>query len=99
MKRYQCHKIVGAEPMSKEKFYNMEGTDTEGYKVVYTDGYVSWSPKKVFEDGYTLIDKVSNEMENCLNIISNFLGQGIPENTPYNVLIEMIEKKELLDNE
>lgn len=26
-----------------------------GYIVRYADGYVSWSPSKVFEDGYTLI--------------------------------------------
>lgn len=25
-----------------------------GYYVVYEDGYVSWSPTKAFEDGYTL---------------------------------------------
>jgi len=26
-----------------------------GYYVVYEDGYVSWSPTKAFEDGYTEI--------------------------------------------
>ena len=25
-----------------------------GYYVVYEDGYVSWSPTKAFEEGYTL---------------------------------------------
>ena len=25
----------------------------EGYKVVYPDGYESWSPKEVFESSYT----------------------------------------------
>lgn len=30
------------------------GTDTDpGYYVVYEDGYVSWSPTKAFEEGYT----------------------------------------------
>ena len=27
-----------------------------GYLVVYDDGYVSWSPAKAFEEGYTRID-------------------------------------------
>jgi len=26
-----------------------------GFYVVYADGYVSWSPTKAFEEGYTLI--------------------------------------------
>lgn len=26
-----------------------------GYYVVYTDGYVSWSPAKAFEEGYTKV--------------------------------------------
>ena len=29
--------------------------DDLGYYVVYEDGYKSWSPTKVFEDGYTRI--------------------------------------------
>lgn len=29
----------------------------KGYRVIYEDGYESWSPKKAFEDGYTLICK------------------------------------------
>ncbi len=31
-----------------------KGTDEDaGYYVVYEDGYVSWSPTKAFEEGYT----------------------------------------------
>ncbi|MFC1535751.1 hypothetical protein ACFL4H_00125 [Candidatus Neomarinimicrobiota bacterium] len=26
-----------------------------GYMVIYKDGYMSWSPKDVFEEGYALI--------------------------------------------
>ena len=29
--------------------------DGGGYLVRYDDGYLSWSPKKAFEDGYTAI--------------------------------------------
>lgn len=44
MKKYVGSKLVQAEPLS----INGE----EGYKVVYNDGYESWSPKKVFENYY-----------------------------------------------
>lgn len=37
----------------REKF---KGDENDlGYFIQYDDGYVSWSPSKVFEDGYTLI--------------------------------------------
>lgn len=29
----------------------------QGYKVMYPDGYTSWSPKNVFEQAYRLISK------------------------------------------
>lgn len=44
MKSYIGAKLVKAEPQEKD--------GKEGYKVVYPDGYVSWSPKDVFEDAY-----------------------------------------------
>ena len=28
------------------------GREIDGYKVVYEDGYISWSPKDVFEKAY-----------------------------------------------
>lgn len=44
MKTFIGVKMVTAEPLVKD------GKD--GYKVVYPDGYESWSPKQVFEDSY-----------------------------------------------
>ena len=44
MKNYTGVKIVKAEPQVKN--------GKPGYKVVYPDGYVSWSPKDVFEEAY-----------------------------------------------
>jgi hypothetical protein len=44
MKKYVGTKQVQAEPMSKD--------GNEGYRVVYADGYESWSPKNVFENAY-----------------------------------------------
>jgi hypothetical protein len=61
MKKYKCIKTVMAEEMSYHKAgklglirdYNEDKVDEEGYRVVYGDGYESWSPKDVFEEGYS----------------------------------------------
>ncbi len=44
MKSYIGLKAVKAEPQTKD------GKD--GYKVVYKDGYESWSPKETFDEAY-----------------------------------------------
>ncbi|MBT8490688.1 MAG: hypothetical protein KJN62_06550 [Deltaproteobacteria bacterium] len=44
MKTYIGCKVIKAEPQQKN------GKD--GYKVVYPDNYISWSPKDVFENAY-----------------------------------------------
>ena len=31
-----------------------------GYLVIYPDGYMSWSPKQAFEDGYTAVTEDSD---------------------------------------
>lgn len=36
------------------RFTAREGDDL-GYYIVYEDGYISWSPTKAFEEGYTRI--------------------------------------------
>ena len=48
MKNYIGVKIVKAEPEKKKGI--------AGYKVVYPDGYTSWSPKDVFEKAYRPLD-------------------------------------------
>jgi hypothetical protein len=58
MEKYIGTKLIQAELMSKEEFYKIGDSKngicpkTLGYKVVYPDGYVSWSPKDVFEAAY-----------------------------------------------
>jgi hypothetical protein len=58
MKTYIGTKVIKAEPMTvqeyneKVRLLKYSGDDQNGYKVVYEDGYVSWSPKVVFEDAY-----------------------------------------------
>lgn len=45
-------KIVSAEPDVISYYTELELVEEEGYKVVYKDGYESWSPKAVFEEAY-----------------------------------------------
>lgn len=58
MKKYIGIKSIQAEPMSRKEFdtvmnnLNTDIKDFPGYKVKYPDGYVSWSPKAVFEEAY-----------------------------------------------
>jgi hypothetical protein len=52
MKEYLGVKLVQAEPFEKE---DSEGFLISGYKIVYENGYESWSPKDVFEEAYRLI--------------------------------------------
>jgi hypothetical protein len=61
MKKFIGVKVIEAEPAVRKggKVYadsdaipkTMEPVE-EGYRVVYPDGYVSWSPKNVFEKAY-----------------------------------------------
>lgn len=66
LKLYKCHKQVHAEPMSLGEFKIHSGKKdligdpaAEGYLVVYNQDteqeYHSWSPKDVFEAGYSEI--------------------------------------------
>jgi len=65
MIKYKCHKEVHATQMTRGD-YNLyrgwtipedENPDEEGYLVIYNYGtdrhYESWSPKDIFDEGYT----------------------------------------------
>jgi hypothetical protein len=65
MKKYIGVKLIEAEPALRKggKVYlpnepipkSMDRVE-EGYKVIYPDGYESWSPKDVFEEAYKPIN-------------------------------------------
>ena len=46
MKRYIGTKIIQAEIAANPK------DGVEGYRVVYADGYTSWSPRQAFDEAY-----------------------------------------------
>ena len=64
MKNYIGCKMLKAEEMSRGE-YNLkrgwqipadENPDDAGYYLVYPDGYVSWSPKEIFESAYMQLE-------------------------------------------
>lgn len=66
MKTYIGTKIIEAKPMTRGD-YNIfrgwqipenENPADEGYLVKYPDGYISWSPKEVFEEAYRECDSM-----------------------------------------
>lgn len=52
LQTYIGTKIVGAMP-------ELAGNGEPGYRVVYADGYTSWSPKEAFEQAYRLTDRMT----------------------------------------
>jgi hypothetical protein len=65
MEKYLGVKMVEGENMSEFDFIRLKGmtpsnecVDQPGFKVVYEDGYVSWSPKEVFEKAYRKVKKL-----------------------------------------
>jgi len=66
MNYYIGTKLIKAEPCTVAEFNATEhpliytGKCKEGYKVIYPDNYVSWSPKDVFEKAYMKVDTNEN---------------------------------------
>lgn len=60
MKTYVCNKVVQAKPLTRGDYNELRGWELpsnedgsdEGFLVEYKDGYISWSPKKQFDEGY-----------------------------------------------
>lgn len=66
MKTYIGVKKIEAEPMTRGDYNKFRGwnipenenPNDKGYIVKYSDGYISWSPKSVFEEAY---DEIGNK--------------------------------------
>ena len=53
---YRCEGIIYIKSEGYPKSMNLE----DGYKVVYEDGYSSWSPKETFERAHLKVDNNPN---------------------------------------
>lgn len=68
MKKYLGVKLIEAEPMKLGDYNTLRGwkipenedPEREGYKIVYPNVYVSWSPKEVFETTYMHLENNNN---------------------------------------
>lgn len=68
MKKYIGCKLVEAEAMTRGAYNEFRGwtipqdedPEDPGYLIRYPDGYVSWSPKQVFETYYLKVDDNKN---------------------------------------
>ncbi len=58
MQTYIGTKIIQAEPLAKN-YGPPETHGQPGYKVVYPDGYTSWSPADAFEEAYRPCDAMT----------------------------------------
>lgn len=58
MQTYIGTKIIQAEPLAKN-YGPPETHGQPGYKVVYPDGYTSWSPAAAFEEAYRPCDTMT----------------------------------------
>ena len=80
MNYYIGTKLIKAEP--QQKLYKGEYVGEEymqdGYKVIYPDGYVSWSPKETFEKAYLKVDdnpKLPSGVSIGPEMVDNFIKE------------------------
>jgi hypothetical protein len=69
MQKYMGVKLVEAEPMLKNGI--------PGYKVVYPDGYVSFSPQDVFEKSYMTVipnPRLKTDVSISEEMVDNFIN-------------------------
>ena len=64
-------KLVQAEPCAKDGH--------EGYRVVYQDGYESWSPKNVFEAAYLCLGDDPTKISR--DAVMEFIGNDVRSET------------------
>ncbi|KJS84992.1 MAG: hypothetical protein JM58_09495 [Peptococcaceae bacterium BICA1-8] len=80
MKKYMGFKMLDAEPMNLGEYNKFRGWTipadenpaTEGYRVIYPDGYVSWRPREQFEKAYMQVgtnNTITQEM------VDKFIGK------------------------
>ena len=89
-KTYIGSKLIDAWPKNKD--------GKEGYGVRYEDGYISWSPKDVFEKAYRIIDGKfisARHADTIRKVLEDLLAQDEVTNGPtqseFRELIEALK--------
>lgn len=106
MKKYIGTKQVSATPAWRigGKVYPKNGVvprvmnREDGYKVVYEDGYESWSPKEVFEKAYksadTFADRLRIEQKDLAEKLENLCK--FVESPQFTDVVQDSNQRELL---
>lgn len=112
MNKYIGFKTIDAEPMTDMQYEVFKdggihndygGVEMDGYKVVYQDGYVSWSPKEIFEKSYMQVsDNNTITQDNVDHFIDYYEDTKIGDKTTVvrGILIngfEIIESSSCVD--
>lgn len=104
MKKFIGVKQIEAKTMTRGEYNQYRGwsipadenPDNEGYLVKYSDGYISWSPKKQFEEAYSEIGE--NPLYDTAVLMKSadfkerFQAEYIQLKIRYNGLKAMLEK-------
>ena len=92
MEKYLGVKLIEAEPEINSPIGEGIEVKKEGYKVVYEDGYTSWSPKDVFEKAYKKI-KVTEDLINIgeYDEYQPFQQRVIDEASELNIKINALD--------
>ncbi len=104
MKQYLGVKLISAEPQKTMSHSEpeSEGVELDGYKVVYEDGYESWSPADVFEKAYRSTDGLTFglaiealKLGKCIarkgwNGKGMFVYKALPNTVPAEIVPKMV---------
>lgn len=71
-KNYVGTKIVTAWPQTRSTADGLSVIEEDGYAVKYEDGYVSWSPKAVFESAYLEIGNTSGLLPHQIRVVAEY---------------------------
>ena len=98
MKTYIGTKIVQATPMGKFeaktrgllKENTIPTSDEPGYKVIYPDGYESWSPKEVFDLAYQEMNQLNFDFGTAIKLLKEgkvyYFSEDGKKTIPANIL-------------
>jgi len=86
MEKFIGFKMVGAEPMNLGDYNKFKGwiipenedPATEGYRIQYSEEYISWSPKNVFEESYLKVEnnpRLASGVSISAKMVDNFIKE------------------------
>ena len=86
MNKFVGIKLIEAKPITRGNYNTLRGWEIpenenpneEGYLVKYSDDYVSWSPKEVFENSYLKVSpnpRLKTDVSISQDMVDNFIKE------------------------